>query len=104
MGHRLPITTMISLWKMPRLLAFSLAALGGSVWLGLLLIGAREFDMPQYVGSLMFGLIAAVLGLFFLAKLPGGRWWQRIGYEITLGLLAVVLVVLLYQAAYWLTP
>ena len=95
---------MIGLWKLPRLLAFSLAVIGGTGWLCLLLYGARNFDLPQYTGSLMFGLVAAVLGFFFLAKLPTGRWWQRIGYEIGIGLLAIALVVLLYQLAYLLTP
>lgn len=104
MGHRLPLKTLIGLWRLPQLLAFSVAAISGGCWLCLLLYGGRDFYLPQYFGSLTFGIIAAVLVLFFLTKLPSGRWMQQIFYEILLGLMAVVLVVILYQIAYWLTP
>jgi signal transduction histidine kinase len=104
MGNRLPIKAMMGLWRQPPLLAFALALLGGGGWLALMLYSVSDFAFQQYFTSLSFGLIAAVLGFFFLAKLPTGRWWMRIGYEIGLGLAAIGIVLLLYQAAYRFTP
>ncbi|MBI5931926.1 MAG: HAMP domain-containing histidine kinase [Chloroflexi bacterium] len=104
MGRRLPFTSIIGLWRWPVWLALALATLLGLGWLALLHASGTEFDLPEFTGSLSFGIVATALTFLFLTRLPQGRWGHQLRYELLVALLLLVLSMGLYQLAYWVIP
>jgi signal transduction histidine kinase len=83
------------LYEYPFARAYSFSFLLGVLWFTFIAAMTENIYDNAFYGAAFIGIISPLLCFVFLLKLPQGRWWQKLAFEICVLFAGMALVCLL---------